>query len=105
MIDIIDTKDEVAWDEGFINWDGVEKSFKEGTLSLLDFNNLVEKIAKRYSKDAEAYYSGANTIAELEGELDDKDDAICDLEDEIEFLEEDVERLKKILQENGIDEY
>mgnify|MGYP003458319937 CR=1 FL=1 len=56
MIDIIDTKNEVAWNNGFINWSDVEEKFKTNKLSVYDFNNLVDEVAERYSRDAERYY-------------------------------------------------
>lgn len=56
MISIEDTKNEIAWENGFISWSDVELELAEGGLSVYDLNILVEEIARRYSRDAEGYY-------------------------------------------------
>lgn len=50
-------KDEVAFDNGFVNWDDFKKSLSESPSSVTnDFEYVVNQVVSRYARTVENYY-------------------------------------------------
>ena len=51
-------KDRVAWDFGYINWEGFKEALKRGDeTAWIEFDVITSKIARAYGKDVEKEYA------------------------------------------------
>src|SRR5690606_14803793 len=95
-------KDQVAWDFGYVNFEGFKKALREGNeTAWIELDIITSKIAREYGKDVEKNYSDdayEDGYEECEKEYEDK---ISDLEDEISYLEDDVKTLEEQLETCG----
>lgn len=60
MIDEI--KDEVCFEFGHINFSNFTKNVFDGNIHKLEFIEIIDTIAKRYSREAERYYNENNWL-------------------------------------------
>ena len=50
-------KDQVAWDFGYINWEGFKEALKRGDeTAWVELDIIVSKTAREYAREVEDYY-------------------------------------------------
>lgn len=95
MRSIEEIKNDVAFNYGYINWDGYMSKLAERVPSALrELDSITNDVARFYSRDAEAYYDVnedlENRVSDLEFENDCLQSEIDDLEDENVDLENEI---------------
>src|SRR5690606_33252057 len=104
-------KDQVAWDFGYVNFEGFKKALREGNeTAWIEIDIITSKIAREYGRDVEKNYVDegyADGYNQCEKDYEVK---ITNLEDEVSYLESDLRReavyteyLEDLLERNEID--
>lgn len=79
--------DEVCWNHGYINFQGLQDNLRHPTATgHKELFRVIEETAKSYSREAEKYY---DTNTELQDEVGYLQDRVKELEDELNELRED----------------
>lgn len=87
MRSIEEILDEVCWNHGYINFQGLQGNLRHPTATgHKELFSIIEETAKSYSRDSERYY---DTNIELQDKVEYLQDRVKELEDKLNELRED----------------
>ena len=97
MRSIEEILDEVCWNHGYINFQGLQDNLKYPTATgHKELFRIIEETAKSYSREAEKHYE---VNEKLEDEIERLEEEVDDLEYEIDILQDRVKELEDELNE------
>lgn len=93
MKSIEEIKNDVAFNYGYINWDGyISKLVERVPSALRELDSITNDVARFYSRDAELYY---DVNEDLEARVKELEDEVSDLEFQNDCLQSEVDDLEE----------